>query len=183
MNDQIKGVADRLAGLGYTSLVPDLYKGKVTVEAEEASHMMQNLDFADASTDVRGGGGAPEAELSQGGGHRFLHGRGPDRAGGGVRQGRGRGVLLVRGFRRRKRPTRRTISIPFQGHFALEDGFFTPDKVDALEARLKEGNVTHEFYRYQAQHAFGNETGAAYNADAANLAWERSTEFLARHLK
>ena len=55
--------------------------------------------------------------------------------------------------------------------------------MDALEARLKEGNVSNEIYRYQAQHAFGNETGAAYNADAANLAWERSTAFLARHLK
>ena len=74
VNDQIKGVADKLAGLGYTSVVPDLYKGVVTVEAEEASHLMQNLDFADANTD----------------------GRRLDRAGGGVLQGRGRGVLLVR---------------------------------------------------------------------------------------
>ena len=52
VNDQIKGVADKLAGLGYTSVVPDLYKGKVTVEAEEANHMMQNLDFGDANVDV-----------------------------------------------------------------------------------------------------------------------------------
>jgi carboxymethylenebutenolidase len=28
LNDQIKGVAERLASLGYRALVPDLYKGK-----------------------------------------------------------------------------------------------------------------------------------------------------------
>ena len=30
-NDQIKGVADRLAEVGYRAFVPDLYRGKVTL--------------------------------------------------------------------------------------------------------------------------------------------------------
>jgi carboxymethylenebutenolidase len=34
LNDQIRGVADRMARAGYTALVPDLYRGKSTVEAE-----------------------------------------------------------------------------------------------------------------------------------------------------
>src|SRR5262247_1368195 len=55
LNDQIKGVADRVAALGYRALVPDLYKGKVTLDVAEAQHMMTNLDFADAATrNVRG---------------------------------------------------------------------------------------------------------------------------------
>jgi carboxymethylenebutenolidase len=33
LNDQIKGVADRLATAGFQALVPDLYRGKSTVEA------------------------------------------------------------------------------------------------------------------------------------------------------
>ena len=33
LNGQIKGVADRMAAAGYRALVPDLYRGKVTVEA------------------------------------------------------------------------------------------------------------------------------------------------------
>jgi carboxymethylenebutenolidase len=31
LNDQIRGVADRLAQAGYDALVPDLYRGKSTV--------------------------------------------------------------------------------------------------------------------------------------------------------
>src|ERR1700721_4356994 len=55
LNDQIRGVADRLAAAGYRALVPDLYRGKSTVEAEEAHHLMSGLNFGDAaSQDVRG---------------------------------------------------------------------------------------------------------------------------------
>ena len=55
MNDQIRGVADKLAAAGYRALVPDLYRGKSTVEAEEAHHLMTGLNFGDAaSNDVRG---------------------------------------------------------------------------------------------------------------------------------
>src|SRR5262245_42661404 len=55
LNAQIKGVADRMAGAGYRALVPDLYRGKVTVEAKEAEHLMTNLNFGDAAgQDVRG---------------------------------------------------------------------------------------------------------------------------------
>src|SRR5271155_4716273 len=35
INEQIRGVADRLASAGYVALVPDLYRGKSTVEAAE----------------------------------------------------------------------------------------------------------------------------------------------------
>src|SRR6202789_2725465 len=55
VNDQIRGVAERFATAGYRALVPDLYRGKSTVEAEEAHHLMTGLNFADAaSQDVRG---------------------------------------------------------------------------------------------------------------------------------
>ena len=55
INEQIRGVADRLAAAGYLALVPDLYRGKTTVEAEEAHHLMSGLNFGDAaSQDIRG---------------------------------------------------------------------------------------------------------------------------------
>ncbi len=55
LNDQIRGVADRLAQSGYLALVPDLYRGKLTVEEEEANHFLSELDFGDAAgQDIRG---------------------------------------------------------------------------------------------------------------------------------
>ena len=41
----IEDVADRFAALGYVALAPDLYHGKSTVEAEEAHHLMEGLDW------------------------------------------------------------------------------------------------------------------------------------------
>ena len=55
LNDQIRGVAEKLADAGYRALVPDLYRGKTALEANEAEHLMNNLDFGDAAgQDVRG---------------------------------------------------------------------------------------------------------------------------------
>jgi carboxymethylenebutenolidase len=51
--------------------------------------------------------------------------------------------------------------------------------------------VRFEFHRYKAKHAFANETQVGdkklpiteYNPEAAELAWRRTMDFLARHLK
>src|SRR5690348_10428758 len=49
LNDQICGVA------GYNALAPDLYKGRLTTQPDEANHLMTGLDFADAThQDLRG---------------------------------------------------------------------------------------------------------------------------------
>ena len=75
------------------------------------------------------------------------------------------------------------IKIPIQGHFALKDQHFTPAQVDALEAKLKEAGGHYEFYRYEADHAFGNETSDNYDDKAAKLAWQRSLDFLAKTIR
>jgi len=54
---QLPAKSSRLTGAvaGYVALVPDLYRGKSTVEAEEAHHLMSSLQFGEAATqDVRG---------------------------------------------------------------------------------------------------------------------------------
>jgi len=55
LDDEVKSVADRLAKAGYRTLVPDLYRGKLALEAKEAEHLMGDLNFGDAaSQDIRG---------------------------------------------------------------------------------------------------------------------------------
>jgi carboxymethylenebutenolidase len=81
------------------------------------------------------------------------------------------------------------IAIPVQGHFAREDEFFTIDKVDELERKLKATAVTPEFHRYDAKHGFYN-TGTPgagglghYDRNAAEDAWRRTVEFFDRTLR
>jgi carboxymethylenebutenolidase len=183
LNDQIKGVADRVAALGYRALVPDLYKGKVTLDVAEAQHMMTNLDFADAATqNVRGAAQFLKQSSAKVGVVGFCMG----------------GALTVLsamyvkeadacsswyGFPPEQAGDPKSITTPLQLHLAEQDAAFAPAAARALEAKLREGKVPFESHWYNAGHAFFNEKGANYNAACANLAWQRSVDFFAKHLK
>jgi carboxymethylenebutenolidase len=183
LNDQIKGVADKLAGLGYRGLVPDLYKGKVTLDVAEAKHLMTNLNFGDAATQDVGGAA------------RYLKQSSPKVGVVGFCMGGALTIVAAMyvkevdaasswyGFPPEQAGDVRKISIPLQLHLAEKDASFSPENARALEAKLKEGKVNFESYWYDAAHAFGNETGPNYNAAHAKLAWDRTLEFFAKHLK
>ncbi|MEJ2163991.1 MAG: dienelactone hydrolase family protein [Desulfobacterales bacterium] len=182
LNEQIKGVAKRLTEAGFQALVPDLYRGKVTLEAAEAEHLMEGLDFRDAAAqDIRGAVQYLKSKTSKAGVIGFCMG----------------GVLSILaavyvkeadaavswyGLPPEGSADTGMIKIPVQGHFALKDQFFTPAQVDELEASFKSGQIDYEIYRYAADHAFGNETGDHYDPAAAKLAWRRTLDFLKRHL-
>jgi len=183
LNDQIKGVANRLAEIQYRALVPDLYKGTVTLDVAEAEHLMGNLDFGDAATQEIQGAvqylkeNSPKVAVlgfCMGGALSILTA---------VHVKEANAVVCWYGIPPEEAADPSTIKIPLQGHFAQEDEFFPPIQVDALEARLKKGNVTYEIYRYQAKHAFGNETGDNHDPEATKLAWQRTVDFLAKHIK
>ena len=185
LNAQIKGVADRLAALGYGALVPDLYRGKVTVEVAEASHMMTNLNFGDAAgQDIRGAVQHLKQTSAKVGVVGFCMG-GALTVLAAVFVKEANAASSWYGFPPEGAADVKTISIPIQFHFAAQDQHFTPDQARALEARLKEGKVNFESHWYQANHGFGNETNLikTYDAAAAQLAWQRTTDFFAKHLK
>jgi carboxymethylenebutenolidase len=50
----IQDVVDRFARLGCVALAPDLYHGKSTVDAQEAAHLMQGLDWSRATQELGG---------------------------------------------------------------------------------------------------------------------------------
>lgn len=183
LNDQIKGVADRFAEEGYRSLVPDLYRGKVALDVAEAEHLASRLDFGDAATqDIRGAlqhlkrGGTRVGVIGfcMGGVLSILAAARTDDAD---------AAISWYGLPSEGSMEPGNIKIPLQGHFALRDQHFTPAQVDALETKLKDAGVNFEFYRYEADHAFGNETGANYDKEAAKLAWQRSLDFLAKTIR
>ena len=74
------------------------------------------------------------------------------------------------------------MKVPFQGHFANDDDWCTPEAVDRLEAELGATSIPWEIHRYRAAHGFFNETVEAYDDDACEQSWARTLDFLAKHL-
>jgi carboxymethylenebutenolidase len=191
LNDQIKSVADTLAAAGYRALVPDLFRGKVALDAPEAEHLMKGLNFGDAaSQDVRGAA-------------QYLKASGSTKVGvTGFCMG-GALTLLAAvnvpeldtavvwyGVPPLEYVDASKIKIPLMGHFGIRDTVFPIATVDELEKKLRQFAVPFEFFRYDTKHAFANETADSkkleflqYDAKAAELAWRRTMEFLAKHLK
>jgi carboxymethylenebutenolidase len=191
LNAQIKGVADRMAAAGYRALVPDLYRGKVTVEAKEAEHLMNNLDFGDAAgQDVRGAVQYLKGQSRKVGVTGFCLG-GALTLLAAVNVPEADAAVVWYGFPPLEYVDASKIKAPLLAHYAIEDVPFPIATVDALEQKLRAANVRFEFHRYAAKHAFANETLvgdrklpiAEYNAPAAELAWKRTIEFFGRHLK
>ncbi|MDE2275291.1 MAG: dienelactone hydrolase family protein [Burkholderiales bacterium] len=191
VNDQIRGVADRLALAGYRALVPDLYRGKSTVEAEEAHHLMSGLNFADAaSQDIAGAVRHLKAGGAKVGVTGFCMGGAltllaacfvPEVDAAAVWYGCPPLEYIDAG----------KIKAPLLGHWATQDEFFKIDTVDALEAKLEAADVHFQFHRYLAHHGFANETAVGpgripatqYDPVWAQQAWDRTFTFFGQRLR
>jgi carboxymethylenebutenolidase len=178
LNDQICGVADRFARAGYNALAPDLYKGRLTTQPDEANHLMTGLDFADATRqDLRGAAQHLQAQSGKVAVMGYCMGGALTIAAAVHVPEFAAGVCLY-GIPPKAFADPAEIRVPLQGHFANKDDWCTPTAVDDLETTLKAAGVTHEIYRYDAAHAFANERSAAYDVACANQAWERMAAFL-----
>lgn len=190
LNDQIRAVADRLASAGYQALVPDLYRGKATLEAEEANHLMSALDFGQAAAqDIRGA-------------VQFLKTRAPKVGVTGFCMG---GALTLLAMTHTPEADAGVawygcppldyidaskIRAPLMGHWATQDAFFGIETIDALQTKLTHAGVNFEFHRYLAHHAFANETAQGpsrlpatqFDAVWAQQAWDRTLRFFGRTL-
>ncbi|MCA9628352.1 MAG: dienelactone hydrolase family protein [Myxococcales bacterium] len=181
LNEQMKGLADRMAEAGFRALVPDLYRGKLAKDGDEANHMMGELNFIDASEqDIQGAvnfhkeksGKVAVSGFCMGGALTILSA---------VRvKGMDAGVCFY-GIPPAAVADPKAIRIPLQCHFAEQDDWCTPTAVNALEADFKAGGVSYELFRYDAQHAFMNEKRPeVYDEGCAKQAWQRAVDFLKR---
>ena len=190
LDSEVKAVADRLAKAGYRALVPDLYRGKLALEAKEAEHLMGDLNFGDAAgQDIRGAVQHLKATGSKkvavtgfcmGGALTVLSAcHVPELD----------GTVVWYGYPPLDYVDAKAITKPMMAHWASHDDFFAISGVDQLDTKLTEANIQHEFYRYDAKHAFANPKADSrgmpplqYNEAAANLAWERTMAFLKKNL-
>src|SRR5437016_5197959 len=52
LNDQIRSIADRIAGQGYVAVVPDLYHGRVASDPEQAHVLSRGLEYPASNRDM-----------------------------------------------------------------------------------------------------------------------------------
>ena len=137
----ITDVCDRFAAAGFVALAPDLYHGETTTEPDEAGKLMMALNMAQAAKDV---GGAVDEVAAR---------AGRDQVGiTGFCMGGGLALVAAT-----QRPDKIKACVPWYGlipwddaqpdwdrleasvlgHYAEDDGFFTPDAARELEADLR----------------------------------------------
>ena len=76
------------------------------------------------------------------------------------------------------------INCPILFHFGEIDANPSQDDMAKLDAELTRLDKPHQFFSYpEADHGFADHTGARYNREGAEIAWPRTLQFFAAHLK
>lgn len=190
LNDQIKGVVERLASEGFVGLAPDLYRGAHASEPDEAAKIMMSLNLERATKDMSGavdylaalptvtGDGVGVIGFCMGGGLAlWLATLRPDLVKAAVPF---YGIIPWEAAQ----PDFSKLRASVQGHYAENDDFANPESVRALSAQLQELGKEGEFFSYPGtDHAFTNEQRPeVFASDATALAYDRAFGFLHRQL-
>ncbi len=196
VNDNMRGLAGKLAEAGYLVLVPDMFwRLEPRFERQDESGMadafalVQRFDRDLATTDIR----AAHAHLLAM----------PECSGRVAAMGFCLGGALAFGCATRSRVDGRGVDAavcyygsainemlgdvdrldcPTLFHYGVDDPYISNESIDEVERAVADVPGV-ELYRYEAGHAFSNwDTPSMYNARAADQAWERTMAFLGRHL-
>jgi len=181
----IEDVAERVAALGYVALAPDLYHGESTVEAEEAHHLMDGLDWGRAAQELagavahlRGVEGVSRVGVigfCMGGALTVIAAADPDVD----------AYASFYGFPPAGAVALDAITAPGLLFFGEhEETFSVPDAQAFAEVQRASGKQAEVVVYPGAGHAFFNDTRPeAYQQAAATDAWRRTAELFARYLE
>jgi carboxymethylenebutenolidase len=179
-----RGVCDRLADAGFVALAPDLFAGRTTSDADEARAMLADADMdaalglvRDSLFTLRGMPATPDGPVgtlgfSMGGSWAlYLASRVPELVSAAVVFYGSQSVDMA------------PATAAFLGHFAERDDLVDDDELTLLEAELRLLDKDVTFHRYPGTgHWFFESDQPAYDAEAADLAWGRTIDFLRRHV-
>lgn len=188
LNDNIRSMADQLAGQGYAALAVDLYGGQSAKDPDDAKKLMLGVfKNPDAARDnlkqayaylqdhehaprigvigwCFGGGWSLQTALMF-----------PDTLAAAVMY-YGQPVDDVAALAK--------LRMPLMGFFGEQDKGITVQDVRAFQKALKAAKVHAEIHEYpNAGHAFANPSGENYRPAAAADAWKRTLAFFARYLR
>lgn len=186
LNDQIRGIADRLAAEGYAAIVPDLYRGEVAVDPERAHELMRGLQDTRAGAILRAAAGHLRASeeaagrkaavvgFCMGGRQALLAALGASDFA---------GVVMFYGTPVIEKEKLAALSAPVLGLFGADDKGIPIADVKAFEAAARGAGKSVDTHLYMgAGHAFFNEARPSYNKEAAADAWKRTLVFLEKAL-
>jgi carboxymethylenebutenolidase len=188
LNDNIRMMTRRLAGLGYNALAVDLYNGKVAESPDGARQYMQiaqsnpkgtidNLNQAYTYLTEQqsaekigvigwcfGGGWSLQTALAM-----------PDKID---------ATVIYYGQLVTDMDRLRTLNMPIIGFFGGQDQGIPPKTVKEFQDNLETVERDAEIYIYDdAGHAFANPSGTRFNKKAAQDAWQKTKAFLQKILK
>ena len=185
--DHVKDVCDRFANEGFVALAPDLYHGKTAKSPDEAGKLMMALRIDEAEKDLSAAVeylSTLDATTSEKSGVvGFCMGGALSLYTATKNPNIGACVVFYGGHPKVK-PDLPNLHAPVLGLYAEKDRSVTPALVHELERQLKSLGKQIEVRIYPgADHAFFNDTRPeVYNAEASADAWQRTIEFLRRHL-
>lgn len=172
LNDHIKDIANRYAAEGFTAIAPDLYRGKIAANPDEAGRLMKELAIEDGLDTIKSaiGEAAGSYDISHFGITGFCMG----------------GTYALRAACELEGLS---AAAPFYGDIPEEDvlrklrtptvfisgtrdGWINPEKVAQLEDAAERYELPVHSVKYEADHAFFNNTRPeVYNETAAKDAW------------
>jgi carboxymethylenebutenolidase len=186
--DHIKDVCDRFAAEGFVALAPDLYHGKKAKSPDEAGKLMMAMRIDEAERDLS----AAVEYLST------LDSTTSEKVGvvgfcmGGAlslytatKNSNIGACVVFYGGHPKVQPDLPNLHAPVLGLYGEKDRSVTPALVRDLERKIKDLGKQVEVKIYPgAEHAFFNDMRPeVYNAEAAADAWQRTIDFLRRHLQ
>ena len=183
LTDDVVAFAERLAAAGFAVAAPDMFGGQVASTIDEADRLSGSSDEAAisavalATVDQLAERLGPTAKLAALG---FSFGaawaiwtptRSDRMAATVVYYGTWVGSVLA------------ASHVPVLGHFAEDDPYETAETVEAFEKGLQDAGREVTIYRYPGTgHWFAEPSKDAYRAEAADLAFQRTVDFLKRQL-
>lgn len=189
LNDDIKAQAEKFAKLGYVALAVDLYNGAVTTDPAEARVLATTIrenqfeafeNLASALDYIKTIEQVDQEKLATigwcfGGGWSYQIAK------------NNLGVKASVIYYGQFNPTDdlSVMRTDIVGHFADQDRTISIDSVNEFQANLKTTHGSHEIYIYpNTQHGFASRKGnnPDYENTAAEMAWQRTIQFLEKTL-
>jgi carboxymethylenebutenolidase len=181
LNQFFKDLCDRLAGEGFVVLAPDLYHGKIAATIDEAKKLRSKLKQETVALEITqaadqlhqvccvSGQGLGVIGFSLGGYWGLW-----------LAEQKTSLVTATVVFYGMRNGDYSTGGSAFQFHLAETDEYVASSGVKKLQKSLAAADKVAAFYTYPGTRHwfFESDRPAAYNPDAAQLAWNRSVEFL-----